>query len=71
VKIGIAGDLAQRLWDLQCSNHEELFVVALIPGAGREEEQELHERFRGDWLRGEWFQRSKNLITYIKSLPEP
>ncbi len=70
VKIGIATELRPRLYDLQCSNHEALFVIAVILDAGRDEEQALHARFRGDWLRGEWFRRSDALLAYMKTLPE-
>lgn len=70
IKIGVAVDLVARMYEHQCSNHEALFVVGLVLDAGRPEEQELHRRFRGDWLRGEWFRRSRALVAYIKTLPE-
>lgn len=70
IKIGIAVDLRLRLSDLQCSNHEALYVVAIIRDAGRDDEQALHARFRTDWIRGEWFRRSDALVAFVKTLPE-
>lgn len=70
VKIGTALDLRERVIDLQCGNHEALFVLGVLLGGDRALEQELHQRFWSDWIRGEWFRRSDALIAFMRSLPD-
>lgn len=53
VKIGTAGNVAQRLRELQVGNHEKLTLLRLFEG-GAAEETRLHERFADNYLRGEW-----------------
>lgn len=64
VKIGRASDLRSRLHTVQTGNHEPLYVLGAIPG-GRELERSLHARFSRQWLRGEWFHPSRELMVFI------
>lgn len=67
VKIGLSTDLGMvnRLEAIQTSNHEELRLLALIPG-GPALERELHQRFAEDRIRGEWFRASDQLLAFAK-----
>jgi hypothetical protein len=53
-KIGIAGDPAQRLRDLQTGSPVVLKLVGVMPG-GLSLERLLHRRFAAHRLHGEWF----------------
>lgn len=59
VKIGVADDVQQRLTELQCGNHEELYITAAIPCRSRRHaygiETFLHKSFKKWRIRGEWF----------------
>jgi hypothetical protein len=71
VKIGLASwdSLQRRIWDLNNGNHELLDVVVAISGKPGLEKQ-LHWHFRDDWIRGEWFKPSEELISIIKEINE-
>lgn len=64
VKIGFASGLRQRFSAVQTGNHETLFVLGAIAG-GRELEGQLHGRFKRWWLRGEWYEPSRELLGFI------
>lgn len=54
VKIGVSGNPARRLRDLQTASPLELELLATVPG-GQELEQVLHIWFAELRVRGEWF----------------
>lgn len=54
IKIGVTGDINQRLHTLECSNGVPLDVIRFVEGAGRYEE-ELHKCFADVRTIGEWF----------------
>ncbi len=54
VKIGRATHLAKRMCNLQSSNHDRLWVRAVVPG-GAEQERRMHQAYRRARIRGEWF----------------
>lgn len=64
IKIGASDDPAKRLGALQVSNDAPLRIVGIMPG-GYVEEAELHRRFSGQRLRGEWFRYSAGLMREI------
>jgi hypothetical protein len=64
VKIGMAGAPSLRLRDLQVGYPFELELLAELAG-GEQEEAAIHELFREQRLRGEWFKRSKRLRHFI------
>jgi hypothetical protein len=64
VKIGITINLDMRLSALQMP--VELTLYALLDG-GRREENELHARFAGYRLRGEWFRKEGELAEWINN----
>jgi hypothetical protein len=65
IKIGRATDVQKRLSALQTSNPETLFVVGVIHSE-LHSESSVHRRFEHLRLRGEWFRRSSELITFIE-----
>lgn len=60
VKIGRANYVATRLRDMQVGNHEQLTVLATFEGVPCNEKG-LHELFRDNNIRGEWFERTEAL----------
>jgi hypothetical protein len=67
VKIGIAVDPTARLLDLQCSNWEELEIVATIRGS-REDERKIHRRFAEHRIAREWFRPAPEVLAWIEDL---
>jgi len=63
-KIGIANDPFKRLRTLQIGSPREIVLMGTLAG-GRELEQEIHEEFDDDWIRGEWFRMSPRLTHLI------
>jgi T5orf172 domain len=59
VKIGVTKNLERRLKTLQTANNKELLIVAKFPFDSRMQafdmERQLHERFAGFRMQGEWF----------------
>lgn len=66
IKIGVAGDPAKRLIEIQLGNPEQLRIIGVIPGGGRSHEQGLHARFRQSRLHGEWFEPVPALLSFIE-----
>lgn len=60
VKIGITNDLKKRLHSMQSGSPCDLVMLAHFPGS-REDEQELHHRFRELRSHGEWFRDTKEI----------
>jgi hypothetical protein len=57
--------LKKRVYDVQIGNPRLITCVGLIPGTVRDE-QGLHETFEADRIRGEWFNPSETLLTFIR-----
>ena len=69
VKIGCAKNITKRLKDLQTGNQQLLIVLAEIPTEKMLRlERELHERFKKDRVRAEWFTMSKDIVELIDQL---
>lgn len=62
VKIGSAADVDERLRQLQVGNHEELSAIRVVEGT-LFEERWLHDHFRAQHIRHEWFCFSKDMLT--------
>ncbi len=56
VKIGLGREPIQRLNQLQTASWEELRLILILRGGGAGVEQHLHERFKNEHIRGEWYQ---------------
>lgn len=69
IKIGFssAGRLAQRFCSLKQASPYPLKLLGTVPGS-RAREQELHQKFKADRLRGEWFRPSENLRKFLETL---
>lgn len=67
IKIGIAADPKRRLEGLQTGNPQPLRLLGFFAG-GRAAERLLHDRFRTDHIRGEWFAPSEELLALVASL---
>lgn len=63
IKIGKSKNPAKRLRQLQTASPERLHLVAYIEG---DVEKELHRRFHGDRIRGEWFEPEEWLLEWIE-----
>jgi hypothetical protein len=55
VKIGISKNVLKRLNALQSANADKLFLYGYFPNAGLELEQKLHNLFKNQKIRGEWY----------------
>lgn len=69
IKIGYAGNLVERLKELQIGNPCELAVVLAIPG-DHGIERRFHSMFARDRIRGEWFAMSERMAAVIGQLTE-
>lgn len=65
IKIGWTTNIIGRLEALQTGFPHELEVVGSTPG-DIQREKDLHKRFSGLRLRGEWFSPSADLLEYIR-----
>lgn len=70
VKIGWSTDLPSRLSALQTAHAVPVKVLATVPGV-RALESTLHERFRADRVRGEWFNLSDQIRAFIREAGGP
>lgn len=62
VKIGYCDrDPIRRLEKLQIGNPIKLRLIALMTG-GPAEERELHDKYRHNFVRGEWFKLTREMI---------
>lgn len=64
VKIGFSAKPFMRLSAIQTSHHEDLRIMAYIPGTLKFERR-LHQMFRALHVRGEWFQFSPEITEFI------
>jgi hypothetical protein len=69
IKIGVTGNLPQRLRSLEAGCPLPLRVL-LVVRAGRVTEQAMHQRFHADRLHHEWFRPSSDLLAYIAGFAE-
>jgi hypothetical protein len=65
IKIGRANNVQRRLRELQAANCQRLSVVVVVPGAGSLWEKQLHRAFDDEYLSGEWFSPSAQLLELI------
>lgn len=65
IKIGRAADARVRLAEIQTGSHEELVLLATVPG-GRVVERQLHQRFAEHRIRGEWFAPAADILAEIE-----
>lgn len=64
-KIGYSSKPENRLSQLQVGNPFALALVAFMPGEPQDEKL-LHEKFKEDRLKGEWFVYSSDIKDYFK-----
>ena len=59
IKIGVAMNVKKRMETLQTGNHLKLNLIAKIKCSSKLEayslESQLHKKFKGKHIRGEWF----------------
>lgn len=67
IKIGLSADPWRRLASFQTSHHNELELLAVMPG-GADLEAGLHRAFAQYAKRGEWFEESPALLTFIETI---
>lgn len=68
VKIGWAVNVGNRLAELQSGNPNQLILMASVPG-GCSVERDLHRRFAGHRVRGEWFTLAPEIADFIEKIP--
>lgn len=67
IKIGLSNDPVKRLAHMQTSFPYELQLLGYVSGDYTLEKQ-LHEDFKADHIKGEWFKSSKPLEAKIQKL---
>lgn len=70
IKIGFATNLAARMAKMQVHLPYPIAVLGTLRGTVRRE-RDLHTGFAHIWLRGEWFQRTEELVMFINENCEP
>lgn len=71
IKIGLAVDVLSRVRLLQSGNPESLVILATLSNATERLEWQMHDQFRQDCLRGEWFDPSDQLLQFIHNEAVP
>lgn len=69
IKIGLAKDVLKRLDGLLNGSACDLHLRAVVPG-DRAVERELHRRFSGHHVRGEWFNPHAEILAFIEGVPK-
>jgi len=67
IKIGVSRNVFRRLFALQISHYECLYLIGAIPGGDKTLEAQLQDRFWKFHIRGEWFRSSPELILFINN----
>ena len=72
IKIGVTSsdNIKGRLKSLQTSSPKKLYVLATMEGDASGEAQ-LHEKFLGCRLKGEWFAPTKTLLSFLETIKVP
>lgn len=65
IKIGVAGHVPSRFASIQCMSPCRLRLLGVERGGDRRRERELHDKFAGIRLHGEWFEPTPALLAYI------
>lgn len=65
IKIGVAANPQSRVRELQTGSPATLYLIGVVPRAGFAGELDLHHRFATDWMNGEWFRATPELLAYI------
>jgi hypothetical protein len=66
IKIGhTVGDVRERIGQIQYCSPVKLRVIGVISGVGPRYEQDLHFKFKGLRLHGEWFEPSVELLNFV------
>ena len=67
IKIGFSSNVEKRVAALSTACPDELKILKVVRG-GQEVEGQIHKKFSRDRVRGEWFNPSEDLLSYIESL---
>ena len=69
IKIGYTKKLRNRLISMNMDNFHELKILKIISG-DRNKEKEIHQKFAGIRIKGEWFKPDQSLLNYISLIEE-
>lgn len=70
IKVGYSEDVQARLRQLQTGNAARLKLIAVIPRANREVEQEFHRIFAPWRLAGEWFSATGPVLRTVELIKQ-
>ena len=65
IKIGCTGNVEERIAQMQTCCPYELRLLWQIQG-DKNDEAEIHERWKHERIRGEWFRPSRKLLVFIE-----
>lgn len=66
IKIGHTDNIEKRIKQMQTGNPNQLILLHITRG-GKNLEDQIHEEFKEDHYRGEWFKPSKRILEFIES----
>ena len=67
IKIGYSTDVTERIRRMRTCSPYEIYIRLVISG-NLDFEKNIHKKFKKYKMRGEWFQNTKEIREYIKSL---
>jgi hypothetical protein len=62
VKIGVSTDVVKRMGAFITASPLPLHLLGVIPGATQSDERQLHQRFLGLHVNGEWFHAAAEIL---------
>ena len=65
IKIGFSTNSLARIQILRKSNGEELEILHIIKDTSRQQEKDLHKKFKQYHLHDEWYRPGEKLLTFI------
>lgn len=69
IKIGFTNDILKRFDQIKVSTHANVRLICAITG-GRDLEKFLHNKFKEDRIKGEWFRQTSYILKKIDELYE-
>jgi len=68
IKIGFSAKPKYRVFSIQSAHYEEIRLLHIIPEATRATERRFHRAFKGENIRGEWFNPKDRLLCAIQGV---
>lgn len=70
-KIGVSKNPSKRLKQIQTGCPFKVSILAYVEHLGRDSEKEMHKRYKGDRMQGEWFRINDEIRSIIGEKSKP